>query len=109
MSQVKEQDKTPEEQLSKVNIGNQPWKEFKATMVKMIHNLRKWMEAQTERIQEMFIFLEGLVLYFKKTFINFQYQNSYTIVFFFFSQLVPKEDHTKGENILSQLSFRMHT
>ena len=52
--------------------------------------------------------LAGLVLYFKKTFINFQYQNSYTIVFFFFSQLVPKEDHTKGENILSQLSCKMH-
>ena len=52
--QMKEQDKTPEEQPSKVNIGNQPWKEFKATMVKMIHNLRKWMEAQTERIQETF-------------------------------------------------------
>ena len=54
MLQMKEQDKTPEEQLSKVNIGNQPWREFKATMVKMIHNLRKWMEAQTGRIQETF-------------------------------------------------------
>ena len=55
--QMKEQDKTPEEQPSKVNIGNQPWKEFKATMVKMIHNLRKWMETQTERVQEMCIYL----------------------------------------------------
>lgn len=54
MLQMKEQDKAPEEQLSKVNIGNQPWREFKAMMVKMIHNLRKWMEAQTERIQETF-------------------------------------------------------
>ena len=54
MFQRKEQDKTPEEQLSEVNIGNQPWKVFKATMVKMIHNLRKWMEAPTERIQETF-------------------------------------------------------
>ena len=54
MFQRKEQDKTPEEQLSEVNIGNQPWKEFKATMIKMIHNLRKWMEAPTERIQETF-------------------------------------------------------
>ena len=54
MFQRKEQDTTPEEQLSEVNIGNQPWKEFKATMVKMIHNLRKWMEAPTERIQETF-------------------------------------------------------
>ena len=89
--------------------GNPSEKEFGIIIVKMVQDLRKLMEAQTERIQEMFIFLEGLVLYFKKTFINFQYQNSYTIVFFFFSQLVPKEDHTKGENILSQLSFRMHT
>ena len=97
MFQMKEQDKTPEEQLSKVNIGNQPWKEFKATMVKMIHNLRKWMEAQTERIQEMFIFLEGLVLYFKKTFINFQYQNSYTIGFFFPSWS-PKRLHQRREH-----------
>lgn len=54
MLQMKEQDKAPEEQLSKVNIGNQPWREFKAMVVKMIHNLRKWMEAQTERIQETF-------------------------------------------------------
>ena len=97
MFQMTEQDKTPEEQLSKVNIGNQPWKEFKATMVKMIHNLRKWMEAQTERIQEMFIFLEGLVLYFKKTFINFQYQNSYTIGFFSPSWS-PKRLHQRREH-----------
>ena len=39
-------------------------------------------------------FLEGLVLYFKKTFINFQYQNSY-IIGFFSSQLVPKETTPK--------------
>ena len=42
-----------------------------------------------------FYFLEELVLYFKKTFINFQYQNSYTTVFFFSSQLVPKETTPK--------------
>lgn len=41
-----------------------------------------------------FYFLEELVLYFKKTFINFQYQNSY-IIGFFSSQLVPKETTQK--------------
>ena len=82
--QMKEQDKTPEEQPSKVNIGNQPWKEFKATMVKMIHNLRKWMEAQTERIQEMCIyFFGGTGSLFQKDIYQFSVSKSYTIGFFF--------------------------
>ena len=54
MFQMKEQDKTPEEQLSEVEIGNLPKKEFRVVIVKMIQDLRKRMEAQTERIQEMF-------------------------------------------------------
>ena len=33
MSQMKEQDKTPEEQLSEVKIGNLPDKEFRVMIV----------------------------------------------------------------------------
>ena len=54
MSQMKEQDKTPEEQLSEVKIGNLPDKEFRVMIVKMIQDLGKRMEAQVEKIQEMF-------------------------------------------------------
>ena len=41
MFQIKEPDKTPEEQLSKVKIGNLPEKEFRVTIVKMIQDFRK--------------------------------------------------------------------
>ena len=51
MSQMKEQDKTPEEQLSEVEIGNLPEKEFR---VKVFQDLRKRIEAQIEKLQEMF-------------------------------------------------------
>ena len=51
---MKEQDKTPEEQLSEVEIGNLPEKEFIVMTVKMIQDLRKRMEAQIKKIQEMF-------------------------------------------------------
>ena len=54
MSKLKEQDKTPEEQLSKVEIGNLPEKEFRVMIVKMIQDLGKRMETQIERLQEMF-------------------------------------------------------
>ena len=54
MFQTKKQDKTPEEQLSEMEIGNLPEKEFRVIIVKMIQDLGKRMEAQTERIQEMF-------------------------------------------------------
>ena len=43
--QTKEQDKTPEEQLSDVEIGNLPKKEFRVMIVKMIQKLRKRMDA----------------------------------------------------------------
>ena len=45
MFQMKEQDKTPEE-LSEVEIGNLPEKEFRVMIVKMINELRKRMDAQ---------------------------------------------------------------
>ena len=51
---MKEQDKTSEEQLSEVEIGNLPEKEFRVMIVKMIQDFGKRMEAQTEKIQEMF-------------------------------------------------------
>ena len=44
--QMKEQDKTPEKQLSEVEIGNLPEKEFRITIVKMIQDLGKRMEAR---------------------------------------------------------------
>ena len=47
---MKEQDKTPEEQLSKVEIGNLPEKEFRVMIVKIMQDLRKRMEAQTKKI-----------------------------------------------------------
>ena len=54
MSQMKEQDKTPEKQLKEVEIGNLPEKEFRIMVVKMIQDLRRRMEARIEKMQEMF-------------------------------------------------------
>ena len=54
MFQTKEQDKTPEEKLSEVEIGNLPKKEFRAMTAKMIQDIGKRMGAQMEKIQEMF-------------------------------------------------------
>ena len=51
MSQMKEQDKTPEKQLNEVEIGNPPEKEFRIMIVKMIQDLGKIME----KMQEMLI------------------------------------------------------
>ena len=39
MYQMKEQDKTPEKQLNKVEIGNLPEREFRIMIVKMIQDL----------------------------------------------------------------------
>ena len=49
ISQMKEQDKTPEEQVNEVEIGNLSEKEFRITIVKMIQNLRKTVEKMQER------------------------------------------------------------
>ena len=54
MYQMKEQDKTPEKQLNEVEIGNFLEKEFRIMIVKMIQDFGKWMEAKTEKMQEMF-------------------------------------------------------
>ena len=53
MSQMKGQDKTPEKQLNEVEMGNLPEKEFRIMIVKMIPDLRKRMEAKSEKMQEM--------------------------------------------------------
>ena len=54
MSQIKKQDKTPQEQLNEKKIGNLPEKELRVMIVKMIKNLRKRVEAWIEKIQEIF-------------------------------------------------------
>ena len=50
MAQMKEQDKTPEKQISEVETGNLPEKEFWVMIVKMIQDPRKRMEAQIKKI-----------------------------------------------------------
>ena len=50
MFQTKEQDKTPKEELTEVEIGNFPEKEFRITIVNMIQGLRKRMEAKIEKM-----------------------------------------------------------
>ena len=54
MSQMKEQGKNLEDQINEEEIGNLPEQEFRVMIVKMIQNLRNRMEAQIEKIQEMF-------------------------------------------------------
>ena len=54
MSQMKEQDKTPEKQLNEVEISNHPEKQFRIMIVKMIQDLGERMETKIEKMQEMF-------------------------------------------------------
>ena len=54
MSQIKEQGKNLQDQINEEEIGNLPEKEFTVMIVKMIQNLGNRMEAQIEKIQEMF-------------------------------------------------------
>ena len=54
MSQRKEQDKTPEKQLSEVEIGILLEKQFRIMIMKMIQDLGKRMEARMKDMQEMF-------------------------------------------------------
>ena len=49
MSQIKEQDKTPEKQLNVVEIGNLPEREHRIMIVKMIQDLGK----TTEKVQDL--------------------------------------------------------
>ena len=50
MFQMKVQDKTPEEELREVEIGNLPKKEFRVMIVKMIKELRRRMDAQSKKL-----------------------------------------------------------
>ena len=52
MIQTKEQEKNPEEELSDVDIGNLPEKEFRVMTVKMIQDLRKRMEHRLRRYKK---------------------------------------------------------
>ena len=54
MSQMKEQGKILQDQKYEEEIGNLPEREFKVMIVKMIQNLGNRMEAQIEKIQEIF-------------------------------------------------------
>ena len=54
MSQKKEQGKNLQDRINEEEIGNLPEKEFRVMIVKTIQNLRNRMEAQIEKIQEMF-------------------------------------------------------
>ena len=49
MSHMKEQDKTPENQLNKVEIGHLPEKEFRIVILKMIQDLRKRRDREDAR------------------------------------------------------------
>ena len=51
---MKEQVKTPEKQLTEVEIGNLPEEKFRIMIVNMIQDLGKRMEAEIEKMQEMF-------------------------------------------------------
>ena len=60
---MKAQDKTPE-QLSEVDTGKLPENEFRVMIVKMIQDLGKRMEAQIEKVQEMFNKKQGFQRWF---------------------------------------------
>ena len=53
MYQMKEQDKTPERQLSEVEKSNLLEKEIRIMIVKMIQDLWKRMEAKIEKMKEI--------------------------------------------------------
>ena len=63
MFQMKEQDKISEEDLSDMEIGNLPKKEFTVMIIKMIKELRRRMNAKSEKL-EVFLIKRK---YFKKT------------------------------------------
>ena len=53
MLQMKEQDKIPEEELSKVEISNLPDKEFKLMIIKMLHEFRRMDEHSVKFNKEL--------------------------------------------------------
>ena len=59
MFQTKEQDKTPEE-LNEMEIGDLPEKEFRVTVVKMIKELKRRTDAQSEKLKVLNKELENI-------------------------------------------------
>ena len=51
---MKEQGKNLKDQINEEEIGNLPEKQFRVMIIKMIQNLGNRMEAQIQKIQEMF-------------------------------------------------------
>ena len=49
MFQMKEKEKTLEEELRDVEIGNLPEKEFRVMVIKMVKELRRRMNSQREK------------------------------------------------------------
>ena len=49
MAQMKKQDKIPEEQLSEVELGNLPGKDFRVRIITMIQDLGKRMVQEVAR------------------------------------------------------------
>ena len=52
--QLKEQGKNPQDQINEEEIGNLLEKDIRVMIVKIIQDLRNRMEAQIEKIQQMF-------------------------------------------------------
>ena len=49
---MKEQNKTPGEEISKVEISNQPNKDFKVMIMKMLTDLRRIMDEYSENFNK---------------------------------------------------------
>ena len=49
--QMKEQDKTPEEELKELEISSPPNKEFKVMIIKMIKELRRRLDEQSKKLE----------------------------------------------------------
>ena len=52
MFQTKEQDKTPKEELSEVEISNLPNKEFKVMIIEMLNQLSRRMDEHWEEFNK---------------------------------------------------------
>ena len=57
---LKKKDKTPEEELSEVEISNLPNKEFNIMIIKMLKELRRRMDEQSEKIEVFNKVLENI-------------------------------------------------
>ena len=57
---MKEQDKTTEGELSEGEINSLPKKEYREMIVKMIKELRRRMDAQTEKVETFHKELENI-------------------------------------------------